>query len=145
MDYSKLAIEFVKCSHYYRRQDFQRTFDEAMSGELFTIFYILYQKDAVTPGMIAKEMEISSARVAAMLNNLEKKEYIKRVKSQEDKRKIHVILTQKGIDLAQKTKETVLQQVTDMLEFLGPDDAQHLIRIMGLLAHRFKETEGKTC
>lgn len=134
MIYQDLAKKFIINSHKFRRQKFQRTFDESMSGEIFAIFYILYQKEDVRPTKIAKEMEISSARVAAMLNSLEKKKLISRKRSDIDKRKINIELTKSGTDLAQKTKEDVLHQVSSMLEFLGEEDAKELVRIMSRLA-----------
>ena len=139
MDRMELAKQFIQYSHKFRKQTFQREFDEVMKGELFVIFYVLYKKEGVSAKKIKEKMDVSSARVAAILKNLEKKELIERIENPEDRRMIKVNLTQKGIELAKETQEDVLKHVLSMLDYLGQEDSEHLIRIMSRLTSMMGE------
>lgn len=134
MDYEKLAKEFIVVSHNFRKLNMQKDFDENMKGEMFVIFYVLYKKDDVTPTLIRESLNVSSARVAAILNSLEKKNLISRKQSEKDKRKVLVELTAAGIELAEETKNNVISDVTNMLMLLGENDALEFVRIMKKLS-----------
>lgn len=50
-------------------------------------------------GLLAKEVSLSQATVTSILDRLEKKGYIERERSIVDKRKVHVQLTERGIEV----------------------------------------------
>jgi len=53
----------------------------------------------VTIGELAKKISLSQATVTTILDRLEKRELVKRVRSTTDKRKVHAYLTDKSIEL----------------------------------------------
>lgn len=53
----------------------------------------------VTIGEIANEVSLSQATVTTILDRLEKKQLVYRVRSNQDKRKVHAYLTDAGLDL----------------------------------------------
>ena len=53
----------------------------------------------VTIGEIAKKISLSQATVTTILDRLEKRELVKRVRSTTDKRRVHVYLTDKAIEI----------------------------------------------
>lgn len=134
MDYIELAKQFLNHSYQFKNRGHQKKIDETMQGETFVLLYILRQGDIVLPSEISNEMNISSARVAAILNNLENKGLITRRIDKSDRRKILVDLTQEGIESAEKHNQMVLNMTARMLELLGEHDAKELVRIMGRLA-----------
>lgn len=134
MDYEELAKQFLHNSFQFRKRGHQKKIDETMQGEAFAILYILRQGDIVLPSEISNEMNISSARVAAMLNSLENKGLITRQIDKSDRRKILVELTQEGKEMAEKHNQMVVNNTARMLELLGEHDAKELVRIMGKLA-----------
>lgn len=134
MDYRELARQFLHDSYQFRKHGMQRKIDETMQGEAFAILYILRQDGIVLPSEISNEMNISSARVAAMLNSLEGKGLISRQIDKSDRRRILVDLTQAGRELAEKHHQYVVNATVRMLEMLGEHDAGELVRIMGRLA-----------
>ncbi|GAA4653265.1 transcriptional regulator [Anaerocolumna aminovalerica] len=134
MDYMELAKQFLHNSYQFRKRGHQKKIDETMQGEAFAILYILRQGDIVLPSEISNEMNISSARVAAMLNSLENKGLVTRQIDKSDRRKILVELTQEGKELAEKHNQMVVNNTARMLELLGEHDAKELVRIMGKLA-----------
>lgn len=67
------------------------------------------QFDLVTAGQIAREVNLSQATVTTILDRLEKKAYVNRERSQEDKRKVLISLTEAG-ELMLKQAPTLLQE-----------------------------------
>lgn len=134
MNFTELAEQFLQNSYQLRNRGHQKIIDAKMQGEAFALLYLFHQGDTVVPSEISSEMNISSARVAAILNNLENKGQITRQIDKTDRRKILVTLTEAGANLAQKHSETVTAITARMLELLGENDAKELVRIMGKLA-----------
>lgn len=134
MDYIELAKQFLHNSYQFQSRSHQKKIDETMQGETFALLYILKQGSVVLPSEISNEMNISSARVAAILNSLEKKGLITRSIDKNDRRKILVNLTQEGIVLAKQHEEMAINMTARMLGLLGEHDAKELVRIMGRLA-----------
>lgn len=68
-----------------------------MSEGKNSLLYLLYiSKDDLTPSMISSKLNISRARVTAMLNSLSREKLIDFSKDDLDKRKIYVKLTKQG-------------------------------------------------
>ncbi len=134
MDYTELAKRFLRYSYQFRNCGHQKNINETMRGETFTLIYIFKKGDHVLPGEISNEMSISSARVAAILNNLENKGLIVREIDKSDRRRILVRLTQRGAALAKEHNQRIVNITIRTLELLGERDAKELVRITGRLA-----------
>jgi len=134
MDYAKLAEQLIKNSAMYRKGGQQIKIDESMRGENFVLTYIAQKGGGVLPGEISNEMAISTARIAAALNSLESKGLITREIDKNDRRRILVDLTPEGKDLAEKRKQMVISSAEDMLRWLGEEDAESFVRILGRLS-----------
>lgn len=61
------------------------------------LLQIIKTKGEITIGELAQEMSLSQATVTNILDRLESREYIYREKSSQDRRKVYVRLTDKGI------------------------------------------------
>jgi len=134
LDYFELAIELLNGMQSLHKVKSQRNINEAMQGETFVLKYIAHHNGDVLPGEIGQKMDVSSARIAAALNSLEKKGLITRQINTSDRRQILVGITKEGKDLAEKHQKTVLEAIAKMLELLGEHDAKEYVRIMKKLA-----------
>ncbi len=103
--------------------------DELHKGTGFLLGYLDMADGVVYAGDLAKEMDVSTARIAAILNKMEKSGFIQRRASQEDARKTVVTLTKLGRAWIQKTKEQALDQTELLLERAGSDDVWQFIRL----------------
>ena len=138
VDYRELAVEFFKDLHSLRKARPQKHISESLRGETFALQYIAYHDGPVLPGEISEEMGISSARVAAALNSLEKKGLVTRRIDPDDRRRILVELTQQGSEQVQKHTEELLNNITQMLSVLDEHDAREYVRITAILAKHMK-------
>ena len=92
--------------------------------------YLWKKKDGASPGELGKVMKTSTARIAAALNNMERKELVVRKADKKDRRKICVELTEKGKIQAQKWHNMPLLKVSQLMERLGEEDAKQMVHIL---------------
>ena len=139
MEYRELAVEFFKDLHSLKKVRPQKHISESLRGEAFALQYIAYHNGPVLPGEISDEMGISSARIAAALNSLEKKGLVTRRIDPEDRRRILVELTELGQEQARRHTEEILNNITQMLSALSEQDARDYVRITAILARNMKD------
>ena len=129
MGYDELAIELMDEMKSLHSVKPQKHINEAFRGEAFILDYVASKKGGVLPSEIGHQMDVSSARVANALNNLEKKEMITRRIDNRDRRKIVIELTDKGREMALAHNKTVQDFISKMLSLLGEDDAREYVRL----------------
>lgn len=139
MDYQQLAREFMEEMNKMRKRKTQKHLSESMQGEHFILFYVSKHQGDATPSEISQAMGISTARIAAALNNLENKGLVTRTIDVNDRRRILIRLTDAGQDHVKQHHEMVMGITTKMLEYLGEDDAKELLRIIRKLSARAPE------
>lgn len=84
------------------------------------VIHYLYGKDSkVTAGDISEFLNVSTARVAVILQKMEKKGLITKTKSQQDARVTVVDLTEQGKETAQEMKEQFTQQIGLAIDTVG--------------------------
>lgn len=147
LNYEDLALEFIQTMQRLGKIQAKKDVKTVMSGSMFIVLTLHAKGDHVSPGEISKNLNISTARVATSLNLLESKELIIRKNDKNDRRKIIVVLTDKGRRLAVKHHENVKKKITDLFESLGEDDTRDLVRISRKIADgmvkRFNEGDIK--
>lgn len=134
MDYKSLARDYLEVMYRMRRRNTHKHINDSVHGEQFVLSYISEHDGNVIPSDISQAMGITSARIAAALNSLEKKGLISRRIDPEDRRRILIDLTAAGKEQVNKHHQMIMSYVTRMLEYLGEDDAKEYIRIMKKLA-----------
>ena len=134
MDYHVLANELLRKIYVINKDRPQRKLNECMRGEGFVLQYVIFHEGPVQPNEISSFMNISTARIAAALNSLERKGFVTRRIDPSDRRRILVELTPEGKELADAQRGAMLNHMIRMLERLGEQDSTELVRILGRVA-----------
>lgn len=72
---------------------------------------------------ISKKMGHSTAAATTLVDKLEKLGYVQRLHASDDRRKVMVQITRKGIGLVESMREIMVDSLVDvMLERLSPSD-----------------------
>ena len=103
--------------------------NEFNRGEIGVLGYLAFEKDEATAGELSEKLNVTTARIASILNSLEAKDYIKRTEDNKDKRKTLVVVTKKGKALAKKAKKEVIDKITKVINEIGEEEAKEYIRI----------------
>ena len=139
MDYEALAKTMLSKMYMLNKTRPQRSINEGMRGEAFVLQYIIHNENAVLPSEISHYMNISTARMAAALNSLERKGFITRRIDPSDRRQILVELTDQGKAFAHDKQAHMLQHATQLLERLGEQDSLDLVRLLSRVSEIMAE------
>ncbi|HML47605.1 MAG TPA: MarR family transcriptional regulator [Clostridia bacterium] len=134
MDYRKLAEEFMRKMFLLSKERPQQKMHESMKGESFLLHFLAHHGSSSQPSELSSSMGISTARIAAALNSLERKGMITRRIDPSDRRRILVDLTEAGKAQAQEQQRELLEHTARFLSMLGEEDAKEYVRITGKLA-----------
>jgi|TARA_B110000116_G_scaffold247351_1_gene239666 DNA-binding MarR family transcriptional regulator len=102
----------------------QRSFLLNLSKELnkgnvsyaqFFLLGYLAKEDFLTMTHISKKMGHSTAAATGLVDRLEKLGYVQRLHASDDRRKVMVQITRKGIDLVDKMREDIIENLVEVM------------------------------
>jgi MarR family transcriptional regulator, 2-MHQ and catechol-resistance regulon repressor len=96
----------------------------------FSVLEVLYQKGTLTIQQICQNVLISSGSMTYVIDKLEKRDLLKRSDCPNDRRAIHVSLTDKGVNLMDTIMPKYLEMVDDLFEVLNPEEAETLLKLL---------------
>lgn len=121
--------------HACRPKSFFGKLDDSLRGMNFVLVYLKEAQHEVLAGELAKELNVSTARIAALLKAMEKNKLIVREHSRSDARQTVVKITQTGIAQAEQTKNQILDKIELLLVKIGKEELTEFIR----LSNKIKE------
>lgn len=134
-DAQKLLIELylsIPRSFYSKLESTQRGFG-------FVLDYLKHADGDVIAGDFAKKLNVSTARIAALLKRMEQSGFITRHTSAKDARQTVVKITPAGIAFVDELKEQALSKIEFLLEQVGKEDLETYIKI----SHKIREAMEK--
>lgn len=129
MDYEALAIELLKNRMKFHRVPANGHMSKLLHGEWFVLNYLNTAQDNVHPKDLSRAMGVSSARIARLLKHMEGKRLVTRRADVQDSRQVILSLTEEGVAAIERIRTEAVRQTARLLEQLGPEDAQHYLRI----------------
>lgn len=135
MNYKKEAERFMSFMPRLKSGPHENV-QRLSKGEFFTLLNLKDQ--AMTGSELAKKAQISTARMTAIINGLEKKGYVRRLADGNDRRRIQLEITAEGQQQVKEIYNESVKCTEQYLKFLGEEDTAHLIRIMERSAEYFE-------
>ena len=86
-----------------------------VSHTQFFLLGYLAKDDYLTTTDIAKKMGHSTAAATGLVDRLEKLGYVQRLHASDDRRKVMVQITRKGIDLVDKMREDIVENLVEVM------------------------------
>jgi len=105
-------------------------FQSNLKGENFLLAHLFESGGESTPGRLAEFLNVSAARIAAILRSLETKSLIERFIDGNDKRHVIVKLTEQGKERVNSIRNEMIHHASETLENLGEEDSAELVRIL---------------
>jgi DNA-binding MarR family transcriptional regulator len=124
----------------------QRSFLLNLSKELnkgsvsFAQFFLLgylANEDYLTMTDISKKMGHSTAAATGLVDRLEKLGYVQRLHASDDRRKVMVQITRKGIDLVERMRDDIVGNLVDLMSSLDQTEQRSFIDTYGKLSDSF--------
>lgn len=95
--------------------------NETRAGIGAVLRFLSQSDKPMTAGAISRSMNVSTARVAVLLNKMEAKGFIRRTTGTEDARTVVVSLTALGTQTVQKLRESLYQDIGVLIDTIGMD------------------------
>lgn len=135
MDYTIITDSFIRRFGMLMKLGRPKRIGSYTRGEACILNYLCDQNEPAQPGELSAIMEASSARVAAVLRNLESKGLIERSIDSKDRRKILVSITDTGRALVQARRCEIRDYFKEIIIRLGEEDVREGMRILDRIMH----------
>ena len=113
------------------------TLREFIEGETATLWFLRSADETVTPSQISDSLRISRARTANILRSLRNKGLIAMEIDDDDRRKMHVDLTEAGRDFFRRKYAFIVRYFDMYVDVIGEKDISELNRLL----HKTVESE----
>lgn len=121
----ELLLKLRSC----RPRSFFGKVDESQRGTGFILGHLRDSDHEVVAGELARELGVSTARIAALLKTMEKNGLIIRQRSAEDARRTVVKITRAGIEYNERIREFIISRMELLIEKVGAEELEEFIRI----------------
>lgn len=126
--YIALADELLEALDQHRHIP-PESLSNTMCGEVAVLRLLQGTNAELGAGHISRELHMTTSRVAAVLNSLERKDMIERSVDAQDRRRVMVQLTAKGERCCQERHREARARITALLSRLGESDAAEFTRL----------------
>ncbi|MFS0892361.1 MarR family winged helix-turn-helix transcriptional regulator [Peribacillus frigoritolerans] len=104
----------------------------------FSVLEVLYFKEKQTIQQIGKSILISSGSMTYVIDKLEQKGFIKRIDCPDDRRVIHVILKENGMNFMEKIMPKHRELIHGMFEELTDDESDTMVKLLKKVRKRLE-------
>lgn len=104
----------------------------------FAVLETLFLKGRQTIQQIGHSILISSGSMTYVIDKLEKKGLLNRKACPDDRRAIHVVLTDAGMDLMNKIMPKHQELIDNMFESLHHDEEESLVKLLRKVSKRIE-------
>lgn len=129
MDYLELARQLAEINKKMLKISEYTKMTDANRGEGVLLGYLRRHDNEATPTELSIALNVSTARIAVLINKMEQKKLVERQKHPENKRNTIVRLLPEGKKLSEKQEEDFNQNVVRFFETLGEEKAALFVEL----------------
>ena len=141
-NYSALAQELLHALDATGPRPPHEDISQTQRGEMAVLRLLAEENRQLLAGEISRGLGMTTSRIAAVLNSLEKKDMITRCADPADRRRVVVALTERGEDFHLARRREAERDFTHLLERLGEDDARQFVHLLGRVFAILAEERG---
>ena len=141
-NYSALAQELLHALDTAGPRPPHEDISQTQRGEMAVLRLLAEENRQLLAGEISRGLGMTTSRIAAVLNSLEKKDMITRCADPADRRRVVVARTGRGEDFCRARRREAERDFTHLLERLGEDDARQFVHLLGRVFAILAEERG---
>lgn len=130
MNYGTLALELLEAIQPKEKRRPPTDLEAHEHVKDGTIRYLFEHDCVATPAQLTEFFGFSQARLTKILSELEADGMVVRQNDPADRRRVIVHLTDEGLMEAGAKHLAKMERIVMILEYLGEEDAAHMVRIM---------------
>ncbi|HPR41378.1 MAG TPA: MarR family transcriptional regulator [Candidatus Methanofastidiosa archaeon] len=141
------AIEFFGRMHHMKR-DFHQLRNMAMmdlevNQDQMMIMGMLSHKGRMKVSEISDEIGLSISTVSGILDGMESKKILRRIRSDEDRRVVYVALEEKYKDFFEEKHKKMKKNMSRLLERMTDEEIDTILSAMDILNRTIAAVEGE--
>lgn len=141
MNREELITALLSDMHSGRHKQENR--NEGKRSFWFTLNYLYDRRDSqIHPSDLCSALGVTTARITALLNQLEEEGLISRSAARDDRRKICVALTEDGLRLIEEHNRKHRRDIEHLIDLVGEADAEAYLRVRQAISDIRKEHGG---
>ncbi len=109
---------------------------EDLTESQFGVLEILYHLGPMCPGELGQKLLKSTGNMTMVIDNLEKRAFVRRDRSTEDRRQIKIVLTDAGREKIARIFPNMAAVITEEFGVLTPEEQDELGRLCKKLGRR---------
>ena len=98
-----------------------------LSASQLNCLLALYENGSLPPSQIARHMMVKSSTVTGVVDRLELKGLVRRVRNAPDRRMINIELTEEGVHLTENAPPPIQQKILDGLKRLSKEEIEQIV------------------
>lgn len=106
---------------------------DSIRGEYGLLWFLLQADGPVPVGQLAEHLQVVPGRMTDILKNLEKKGFVSREKSSEDRRVVYVKLLDAGREEVNRKRAQIREQYHGLGDIFNEQEARELLRLLNML------------
>ena len=143
MDYSKKVEEFMKIVSDFNKLKESKEVSIPDKG-IYAVMGRLYINKEMYSCQLAKELDISRARLSLIVKKLKEKKYVTSRCPLTDRRKMLIKITEEGIRVVKEKYNSAKNNLKRLFEKLGKEKADLMVSLMGYIVKIYEnDKEGE--
>ena len=128
MNYNEKAEEIFE-TVTKRKKYIDKVPSNISQGESGVLLYLLNSNNNVSQSDLSEKLDVSIARIVAIINTLKKKELIEKKIDANDKRKTIISITEAGKEIITQRKKQAIQFIENVIKELDEKEIEQYIAI----------------
>ncbi len=125
--------ELIESMLRFSNSSYASVFFKNIEGKNAVLQLLSSTNEMMTPTVLSQKLNVSKARVTAILNVLSKDEYVCLEKEPNDKRKLYVSITKKGIEYLNNQLDLLEKEISLLINNLGIENTVELVKMLKLI------------
>ena len=132
-------IKFTRAANAFGARLYQDKTIEDLTASQFGILETLFHLGPLSQGEVSNKLLKSTGNVTLVLDNLEKRGLVRRVRDTEDRRMVKVVLTPEGEVIIKRIFPCMLEAITNELSVLTAEEQTELGRLCRMLGKNSRQ------
>ena len=115
--------------------------DKFLEGEGAVLMYLYHAEEGEYPSRLSTFLDVSRARITSIINALKAKDYVEIENNEDDRRKVKVIITDKGRTYLESKRKAFDKLFNELLLGIGDEDIDEVIHSINYLTGVFENME----
>ena len=102
------------------------------------------REQSATLGDVARRLMVTPAVVTGLIDRLERRGYVRRISGSEDRRRVHLAMTDEGLEASRAVEQALVSDLSDRLASLSPEEIRTLEEGLAVLERLVKELSARS-